>query len=48
MAVVHGQMDVLEGLLFIASHDRSLQAVINEQNALYQVCKGGVFRFLGF
>lgn len=36
MAVVHGQMDVLEGLLFIASHDRSLQAVVNEQNALYQ------------
>ncbi len=37
LAVVNGQMNILDGLLFIAAHDRSLQAVVNEQNALYQV-----------
>lgn len=38
LAVIHSQPDVLDRLLYLMTKEPMLQAVIDEQNALYQVC----------
>ena len=41
LAVIHGENDLLDKLLFIMSRDNRLRTVIDEQNNLYQVSIGG-------
>ena len=38
LAVIHSQMDLLDRLLYLMTKEPMLQGVVDEQNAMYQVC----------
>ncbi len=38
LAVIHSQPEVLDRLLYLMTKEPMLQSVVDEQNALYQVC----------